>query len=242
MGTEHHAIANFRVTVAGFLTGTAKGHAMQEAHVIADYGGFANHDIGGVVNQETMSDFGGRMKVHSELAADNALDHLGREGTPLKPQGMSGTVGLQSLESLEEQERLQIAGAGGVAHNGRMQVLACAIQKLRILQVKKVEHLFELGAIHHFASELTRERYRKHRGKVLAVQDLLGEHQHRKRFVVDQLFGFAANFLFNLFDGHFLSLSSSSSSRVGITLFSLQRFSSRILKVKSTRLFSNIFW
>ena len=79
MRTEHHTITDFRVTVAGFLTGTTEGHAMQETHVVADHGGFANHNVGGVVNQETMTYFGCRVKVHAELAAHNALDHLGRE-------------------------------------------------------------------------------------------------------------------------------------------------------------------
>jgi hypothetical protein len=105
VGTEHHSVSDFRMTVADFVTGTAEGHAVQETDVVADYGGFTDDNVCGVVNQETMTDFGGRMNVHAELAADDALEHLGRERTTFKPQGVSGAVSLQALETLEEQKR-----------------------------------------------------------------------------------------------------------------------------------------
>ena len=217
---------------------------MQEAHVVSNDGGFTDNNVCGVVNQETVTNFCCRMNVHAELAADNALKHLCRERAAFKPQGVGCTVCLQPLKTLKEQQRFQKTRACRIAKNRGIQVLACAGHQFRILKVKNSEDLLEFCAVNHLACKLTRKSDRKHRSKILAIQNLLRDHQHRKRFIVDQLLGFAANFLFNFFDGHFFALSfdsSSSSSRVGITLFSRHKFSSRILKVKSSRLFSNIF-
>ena len=45
VGAKHHAVPNFRVTVASFVTRTAERYAMQKAHIVADHGGFANAGI-----------------------------------------------------------------------------------------------------------------------------------------------------------------------------------------------------
>ena len=103
MGTEHHAVSDFRVTVADFVTGTTQGHAMQKAHVVADGCGFADDDICGVVHQKSVANLCCRVDVHAELAADDALEHLGGEVAAFFIKNVGYAVGLQTLESLEEQ-------------------------------------------------------------------------------------------------------------------------------------------
>ena len=103
MGTEHHTVPDFRVTVADFVTGTAERHAVQETHVVADDGRFADDNICRMVDQQPVADYGRRMDVHAKLAADDALEHLGREVAAFFIKDMGYAVGLQTLESLEEQ-------------------------------------------------------------------------------------------------------------------------------------------
>ena len=62
---------------------------MQKAHVVSDGGGFADDDICGVVHQKSVADFCCRMNVHAELAADNALEHLGGEVAAFFIKGMA---------------------------------------------------------------------------------------------------------------------------------------------------------
>ena len=82
MGAQHHAVSYFRMTVSDLVAGSAKGHSVQETDVVAHYGRFTDDDIGGMVHENPVADFGGRMEIHAELAADDVLEHLGRE-TPI---------------------------------------------------------------------------------------------------------------------------------------------------------------
>ena len=68
-----------------------------------------------------------------------------------------------------------------------MQVLCRANEQVGILFVHDAEHLLEFCAVDDFTGELTGEGYSKHIRKVLAVKDLLFEHQLRKRLGLDEL-------------------------------------------------------
>ena len=115
MCAEHHAVSDFRVTVADFIAGSAQGHAVQKAHVVADGCGFADDDVGCVVNQKPVADFSCRVDVHAELAADDALEHLGGEVAAFFVKNVGHAVGLQPLEPFEEQQRLKRARASCIA-------------------------------------------------------------------------------------------------------------------------------
>ena len=155
MCTEHHAVTDFRVTVADFVAGSAQGHAVQKAHVVADGCGFADDDVGRVVNQKPVADFSGWMDVHAELAADDALEHLGGEVAAFFVKNVGHAVGLQPLEPFEEQQRLKRARASGVAEHGRLDVFCGTKQKVWIFFVDVAEHLFQFRTVNHFACELT---------------------------------------------------------------------------------------
>ena len=137
-----------------------------------DYGGFADDDIGGVINKNSVANLCRRVEIHAELAADDVLEHLGRELTVFFPEHMCYAVGLQALKTLEKQKRFQISGAGGVAKYGSPQIVYGIVQKFRMLDVQFVENLFQLSSVNDFSRQLAGKRYRKHFRKVLAAQDL----------------------------------------------------------------------
>ena len=166
---EHDAVADFRVTVADFVTGTAERNPVQKADIVPDDGGFADDDVCRMVNQEPVTDLCRGVKIHAKLAADDVLEHLGRETPVFEPERVRGSVGLQSLETLEQQERLEVAGARGVAEDCRVQVLAGGNEEFGVLDVHRAENGFQLRAVDDFAGQLTGEGNGKHVRKVLAV-------------------------------------------------------------------------
>ena len=115
MGAQHYTIPDFRMTVSNLVAGSAQGYAVQETDVVSDDGCFADDNVGGMVHEKSVTDFCSRMEIHAEFAADDVLEHFRRKAPVFFPEYMGYTVGLQSLEALKKQQRLQVAGASGVA-------------------------------------------------------------------------------------------------------------------------------
>ncbi len=53
---DHYTIFQRRVALAGIPAGTAKGHALIKRHVIADLGGFTDHDAHAMVDEKAATD------------------------------------------------------------------------------------------------------------------------------------------------------------------------------------------
>jgi hypothetical protein len=166
---EHDAVADFRVTVADFVAGTAERNPVQKADVVPDDGGFADDDVCRMVNQEPVTDLCRGVKIHAKLAADDVLEHLGRETPVFEPERMRDSVGLEPLETLEQQERLEVAGARGGPEDGRVQILAGGNEELGVLDVHRAENGFQFRTVDDFAGQLAGEGNGKHVRKVLAV-------------------------------------------------------------------------
>ena len=169
MCAEHDAVADFRVTVADFVAGTAERNAVQKADVVPDDGGLADDDVCRMVNQEPVTDLCRGVEIHAKLAADDVLEHLGRETPVFEPERVRGSVGLEALETLEQQERFEVAGARGVAEDGRVQILAGRNEELGVLDVHRAENGFQFCTVDDFAGQLAGEGNGKHVRKVLAV-------------------------------------------------------------------------
>lgn len=74
-GTDENIAANRRVTFAVMLAGTAKGYVVKEDTMIANYGSFADHNPGTVVDKKTSSNSRTRVDFKSSQEAG----HLRKE-------------------------------------------------------------------------------------------------------------------------------------------------------------------
>ena len=75
-----------------------------------------------MIEQYAASDDGGGVNIHRELAGHAVLQKQRQRTAVLLPQPVCDAIGLQGMETLEEQERDRMVGAGGVTLLHRQQV------------------------------------------------------------------------------------------------------------------------
>ena len=76
------------MTFAGVFAGAAQGHLVVNRAVVADLGGFAEHDAHAVVNEQAAPDFGAGVNFNAGKAAAPLADHAGQEKTLMTVQPM----------------------------------------------------------------------------------------------------------------------------------------------------------
>src|SRR5580692_10732083 len=74
-GGDDHMVTQSRVALALFLTGPAKGHALEYGDIIPDLAGFADDGPHSMIDEKTLSDPGPRM----DLNAGQEPGDLGKE-------------------------------------------------------------------------------------------------------------------------------------------------------------------
>ena len=55
-GADHHAAADLRMAVAVFLAGAAERHVLQDRDVVLDHRRLADHEAGGVIEEDAAAD------------------------------------------------------------------------------------------------------------------------------------------------------------------------------------------
>ena len=113
-GTDQYVVANGRMPLAGVLAGTAQGHAVIDGAVIADLGGFAEHDPHAVVNEQPLTDLGPRMNLDTRKVTGNLADQAGQEQQFVPIQPMGDPVGHQHMKSRIQQNHFQHIARCGV--------------------------------------------------------------------------------------------------------------------------------
>ncbi len=112
---DQHAMADLRVAVAGFLAGAAERHPLQDRDAALHHRGFADHEGGGVVEENAFAERHRRVDVGLEHFRRAALQ-IKREVAPAAPpHPMRQTVGLDRMEALEIQHRLDQPVGGRIA-------------------------------------------------------------------------------------------------------------------------------
>ena len=65
-GADQYAAANLGMAIARLLAGAAERHLLQDRHVVLDDRGLADHEAGGMVEENAAPDAHGRMDVGLE--------------------------------------------------------------------------------------------------------------------------------------------------------------------------------
>lgn len=76
-GTDHHVIAQRRMTFAAMFTGTAECHTLINSAVIAHLRRFTDDNGTAVIDENALADFCSRMNLNSCQAARNLADRTG---------------------------------------------------------------------------------------------------------------------------------------------------------------------
>ena len=145
------------MAVAFLLAGAAQRHAVQHRDVVFHHRGLADDDAGGVVDHDAAAEPGGGMDVDAEQFGNAALEKQRHALALLGPQPVGDAIAFERMDPLEEQERLDMGMAGGIA----------------------LEHGREVGA-HRLADggigvdRLLEDLAGEHRVQIFAA-DLLGE-------------------------------------------------------------------
>ena len=121
-GADQDPIADLGMAIALVLASATQGHRLQNGNVVADHGGLAYDQPGGVVEHDPLTHAGSRVDVHAE-GGGHAILEKQRQGLPAAvPQPVRHSLGLQGVKTLEIQERHIQFVAGGVAVQHRLQV------------------------------------------------------------------------------------------------------------------------
>src|SRR5215831_15355822 len=121
-GAEHDTTPDLRVAVAMILAGTAQCHVMQNGDVILDHCGLANHEPGGVIEENAASNRCRWMDVGLEHSGGAALQIVSEISAVLVPEPVREPVRLNGVEALEIEHRLQKAIGRGIAIESRHDV------------------------------------------------------------------------------------------------------------------------
>ena len=153
----HHAVADFRMAVAAFLARAAERYAVQDGNIVAQHGGFARHETGGVVEHQPMTETGGGMNIDAEHFRHTVLQEIRQRFAAVLVEPVIDAVRLNGVETFEIQERQRIFVAGGVAFVNGFQIGFDAVADARVTaQCLLVD--FKQGAhIHNRAAEFAGE-------------------------------------------------------------------------------------
>ncbi|CAL9066459.1 unnamed protein product, partial [Musa banksii] len=114
-GSDEDAVADLRVAVADGLAGAAECDVVEDGDVVADHGGLADDDAGGVVEEDALADAGGGVDVDGENVGDAGLEGEGEGAAVLGPEKVGHAVSLDGEEALVVEEAVGEGDAGGVA-------------------------------------------------------------------------------------------------------------------------------
>ena len=144
---------------------------MQDGDVVLDHRGRAHHDAGGVIEEHAAPDPGCGMDIGLEHLRGPALE-IEREVAPaLAPVPVGEPVGLDRVEALEVEQRLQRPGRRGVAVHHREDVGAHA--------------LADGGVVLKRLVEAVSDEFRRQGGVTQPGRDPVGDRRLQGRMVED---------------------------------------------------------
>src|SRR5665811_441910 len=99
--SDQYAAADLGMAVLVFLTGAAKRDAVQDRDVIFDHSGLADHEAGGMIEEDAAADPGCGIDVGLEDRRRAALQIISKILAAFLIEPVRQTVGLEGMEALE---------------------------------------------------------------------------------------------------------------------------------------------
>ena len=130
---DQHAVGDLRMAVAVFLAGAAERHVMQHRDVVADHRGLADHEAGGVIEEDAAADLRRRMDVALEHRRRAALQVIREVLAALAPEPVRKPMRLNGVEAFVVEHRLDEAVGRRIAVEGRDDVGAERLADLRLV-------------------------------------------------------------------------------------------------------------
>ena len=189
----HHAVADFRMAVAAFLARAAERYAVQDGNIVAQHGGFAGDETGGVVEHQPMTETGGGVNIDAEHFRHTVLQEIRQRFAAVLVKPVVDAVRLNGVETFEIQERQRIFVAGGVAFVNGFQVGFDAVADARVAaQCLLVD--FKQGAhVHNWAAKFAGEVVGEDGIERIVAQHGLVQKARQHRFGGCGSFGFFAD-------------------------------------------------
>ena len=121
-GAHDHAVLDRRMALLIDLRGgvnrgrdAAQGDAVVQRHVVADLGGFADHDPRAMVDEEPFADHGPWVDLDSRQEAPDVRDEARQQAPAAPPRRVRQTMHPQSVETGIAQRHLEARPDRGVA-------------------------------------------------------------------------------------------------------------------------------
>src|SRR5262245_15078617 len=110
------------MTIAGLLARSPKRHTLQQRAVVANAGGFPDHDAGAMIEHNADANVGGRVDVDGKNTRALALKVEGEVAPSPLEQLVGKSMRDEGVETLEVEQRLDVALAGRIAieHGGKI--------------------------------------------------------------------------------------------------------------------------
>src|ERR1019366_3515127 len=138
---DQHAVADLGMAVLVLLAGAAKRDAVQDRDVVFDHRGLTAHEPGGVIEEDTAADPGGGIDVGLEYRRRAALQIIRKILAALLIEPVRQTVGLEGMEALEVEQRIDETRRRGIAVVYRHHVGAENIAEIGIVAQRFVKGL-----------------------------------------------------------------------------------------------------
>src|ERR1700692_1545440 len=112
---DQDAAADLGMAVLVLLAGAAERDAVQDRDVVLDQGGLADHEAGGMIQEDAEADPRRGVDVGLEYRRRAALQIIGEILAAFLMKPVRQTMGLQRVEALEVEQRVDEKRGSGIA-------------------------------------------------------------------------------------------------------------------------------
>ena len=158
------------MTIAAGFTGTAQGHGLQNRYVVFNHRRFADDDAGGVVQHDPATNLRRRVDIHLERYGNLILQEDRQRPTPLIPQPVADTIGLQRVESFQIEQRGGVFIHRRVARSHRLNIAGGGGNHFRVGGVGLFHHFTNRDGGHDRRSQFIRQHIAQGAAEIFVLE------------------------------------------------------------------------